>query len=152
RPDRPEFYPVCKDLPTGPFRPASPPPLPLSKKVVECCYCVMKRKKLIPYLLPLVLALFFLSVAVRPAGAHASLVQSIPEANARLDRAPVLIELFFSEPVEDGFSSIEVLDTSGERVDNNDAGVDPADPTRMSVTVRSLPDGIYTVSWRTLSS
>jgi copper transport protein len=103
---------------------------------------------------PTALLLFVLVfiVAVRPAGAHANLLQSTPPANAVLDRAPVQIELLFSEPLEDNFSSIEVLDTAGNRVDNEDAGVDPADPTRMTVTVRSLPDGIYTVSWRTLST
>lgn len=100
----------------------------------------------------LIVIVISLTVAVKPAGAHASLVQSSPEANARLDRAPVLIELLFSEPIEDGFSTIEVLDTTGERVDNDDARVDPTDLTRMTVTVRSLLDGVYTISWRALSS
>ncbi len=86
------------------------------------------------------------------AHAHANLLQSTPEANARLDRAPVLVELFFSEPIEAGFSAIQVLDTSGKRVDNDDATVDPGNPIRLTVTLRSLPAGIYTVSWRTLSS
>jgi copper transport protein len=100
-----------------------------------------------------VLALLFVFfVYVSPAQAHANLLQSVPEANARLDRSPVQIELFFSEPIEEAFSTIEVLDSSGERVDNDDAQVDPADPTRMTATVRSLPDGIYLVRWRNLSS
>ncbi|MFZ0547465.1 MAG: copper resistance protein CopC [Candidatus Promineifilaceae bacterium] len=103
--------------------------------------------------LALVLTVVFLFVVfVSPAQAHANLLQSIPEANAQLDRPPVKIELFFSEPIEAAFSTIQVLNGSGQRMDNDDAQVDPADPTHMTATVRSLPDGIYLVSWRNLSS
>ncbi len=103
--------------------------------------------------LALVLSFFLvLVVFVAPASAHANLLQSVPEANAQLERSPVQIELFFSEPIEDAFSTIEVLDGAGERVDNDDAQVDPADSTHMTVSLRSLPDGIYLVSWRNLSS
>jgi copper transport protein len=105
--------------------------------------------------LPLALSLtLFLALAAvaRPVRAHANLLQSTPEANAQLERPPAQIELLFSEAIEPSFSTIEVLDGSGGRVDNEDAEVDPADPTRMTVSLRSLPDGVYTVSWRTLSS
>lgn len=105
-----------------------------------------------PHFALLLTCLLALIVFVSPAQAHANLLQSVPEANAQLERSPVQIELFFSEPIEDAFSTIEVLDGAGERVDNDDARVDPADPTRMTATVRSLPDGIYLVSWRNLSS
>lgn len=105
-----------------------------------------------PHLALLLTVFLALIIFVSPAQAHANLLQSIPEANAQLERSPVQIELFFSEPIEDAFSTIEVLDGSGERVDNNDAQVDSADPTHMTVSLRSLPDGIYLVSWRNLSS
>jgi copper transport protein len=103
---------------------------------------------------PLLLLVFLLLmvILVRPALAHANLLQSTPEANARLEQAPAQIELLFSEPIEPSFSTIEVLDGTGNRVDNQDAKVEAADPTRMTVSLRSLPDGVYTVSWRTLSS
>jgi copper transport protein len=101
----------------------------------------------------LILSLFLgLIVFVSPTSAHANLLQSVPEANAQLDRSPVQIELFFSEPIEDAFSTIEVLNGAGQRVDNDDAQVDPADPTHITASLRSLPDGIYLVSWRNLSS
>ena len=112
----------------------------------------MNNKRRIFTIVPLVVLLVTLVLAVSPVGAHANLMQSVPEANAMLDRAPVLVELYFSEPLEDGFSTIEVLDVEGERVDNDDATVDASDPLRMTATLRSLPDGIYTVSWRALSS
>jgi copper transport protein len=108
------------------------------------------KPRLLP---PLVLTfLLLLVVLVRPALAHANLLQSTPEANARLERPPAQIELLFSEVIEPSFSTIEVFDGSGDRVDNEDSQVDPADPTRMTATLRSLPDGVYTVSWRTLSA
>lgn len=108
--------------------------------------------KLIGRFIAVVLALFVLfTITVEPTYAHANLLQSTPEANAILERSPVQIELFFSEPIVDSFSTIEVIDTQGKRVDNDDSLVDPADQTRMTVSMRSLPEGIYTVSWRTLS-
>ncbi len=84
--------------------------------------------------------------------AHALLVRSIPDANALLDRAPAQVELFFSEAIEPAFSKIQVLDSRGQSVDNNDSKVDPIDPTHLSVSLRSLTDGIYTVAWKTLSA
>lgn len=104
------------------------------------------------WLIPLLILTLLLGIAVRPVKAHANLLQSAPEANAALERPPAVVELFFSEPIEPSFSTIEVLDGNGRRVDNEDAQVDPAEPTRMTVSLRSLTDGVFTVSWRTLSS
>ncbi|GAB4577897.1 MAG: hypothetical protein Fur0022_06290 [Anaerolineales bacterium] len=99
----------------------------------------------------ILLLTLLLALSVRPARAHADLEHANPEPNAQLDQAPVLIELFFTEPVDANFSTIEVLDMTGKRVDNDDSTVDVANPFRMTVTVRSLADGVYTVSWKTLS-
>jgi copper transport protein len=79
-------------------------------------------------------------------------VRSIPEANAVLDRAPVQVELFFSEAVDPTFSTIKVLDSNGQPVDNGDSQVDSIDATHLTVSLRSLPDGIYTVAWNALST
>jgi copper transport protein len=87
-----------------------------------------------------------------PALAHAVLVRSVPEANASLTAAPAGIELFFSENVEAAFSEIAVLDSNGQRLDNADTRLDYTDPTRLIVTLKPLPDGIYTVSWKVLSA
>lgn len=102
-----------------------------------------------------ILAGFFFLLVLVPAQsvhAHAGLIQSDPQANEQLLIAPAQIELFFSEPIENGFSTIEVLSTSGKRVDNDDSLVDSGNPTRLTVSLRSLPVGIYTVSWRVLSA
>jgi copper transport protein len=93
-----------------------------------------------------------LAVPTTSALAHALLVRSNPPANARLDSSPGFVELVFSESLEPAFSSAEVLDVSGARVDNRDSNVDPADPTRMTLTLRPIGDGVYTVSWKAASS
>jgi len=98
------------------------------------------------------LALLILFAAVTPALAHALLVRSIPDENAALDRAPAQIELFFSETLEPSFSSISVLDSNGAQVDNADSTLDLADSTHLTVSLRSLPDGVYTVAWKALSA
>ena len=84
--------------------------------------------------------------------AHAVLLRSNPQANAVLDRSPAQVELFFSEPLEPNLSSISVIDSNLLAVDAGDVRVDAADPTRMTVTLHVLPDGVYTVSWKALSA
>jgi methionine-rich copper-binding protein CopC len=96
--------------------------------------------------------LALLTVLVTPALAHALLARSLPEANAALDRAPAQIELFFTETLEPSFSTITVFNSSAAQVDNGDSKLDPADHTHLTVSLRSLPDGVYTVAWKALSA
>lgn len=89
---------------------------------------------------------------VTPALAHALLVRSNPAANAVLTQPPVQVEIYFSEPLESQLSSIRVIDSNGVSVDAGDVRVDPSDPTRLTVTLHSLSDGVYTVTWKVVSS
>ena len=89
---------------------------------------------------------------VTSVSAHAVLLRSNPQANTVLDRSPAQVELFFSEPLEPNLSSISVIDSDLIAVDAGDVRVDAADPTRMTVTLHGLPDGVYTVSWKALSA
>lgn len=97
------------------------------------------------------LAIVLLALA-QPAFAHAVLVRSTPEANASLTTAPTTVEIFFSETLEASFSTILVYDSAGNLVTSGDARLDPADATHLIVPLQSLPDGVYTVSWRVLSA
>ncbi len=102
----------------------------------------------------LIVAWFVLSLSVLLMGtaeAHALLVRSDPAANAELLQAPTTIELWFSEPLESGFSSARVLDASGKEMPAGAATVDAADPKHLSLPVNELTPGIYTVAWKTLS-
>ena len=106
-------------------------------------------KLLLTVLLACALALV---VQSQVAEAHASLIRSEPPANSTLDTSPDRITIWFSEPMEAAFSEIQVLNATGERVDNKNSAVDANDLTVMSVSLPSIPDGTYTVAWRNLST
>ena len=93
-----------------------------------------------------------LDIEAQVAEAHANLVRSEPAANSTLDAAPDRITIWFTEPMEAGFSEIQVLNSAGVRVDSGDSVVDANDLTVMSVGLPDLPDGTYTVAWRNLST
>jgi copper transport protein len=93
-------------------------------------------------------AWFFVPVV----SAHADLERSEPAANSVLERSPEQVVIWFTEPIEAGFSEIQVLNSQGERVDKGDIAIDRNDPKVMSVTLPSLPNGTYTVAWKNLST
>jgi copper transport protein len=84
--------------------------------------------------------------------AHANLVRSEPASNSVLEQSPERVVIWFTEPIEDEFSEIQVLNSQGEPVDNGDSAVDSNDPRVISATLPSLPNGTYTVAWRNLST
>jgi copper transport protein len=84
--------------------------------------------------------------------AHARLRTASPGQGATLGAAPSKVELTFSEKPDAGLTSIKVLDAGGrDHVDGPvTASGDPA--LSVSVPLGELPDGAYTVSWRTVSA
>ena len=97
------------------------------------------------------LAGLWLVAAGSPAGAHALLRDSDPAAGSSLDRAPRRVVLSFTERPEVGLSGIQVLDTSGRRVDQGQSAPVQGEPLRLAVGLGDLADGTYTVSWRVVS-
>ncbi len=88
-----------------------------------------------------------------PAFAHANLERAEPTPGTALDQAPRELRLFFSEPVDASFSRVQMLNDRKEQVDRGDSHVAPNDPRAMIVSVSDgLPNGVYTVAWRTLSA
>src|SRR5438445_10808436 len=86
-----------------------------------------------------------------PAGAHALLRSSEPGVGAVLQRAPQNVTITFTEQPEPKLSIIRVLDSSGRPVDQGPAQAVPGHPLDLAVPVGPLPQGTYTVSWRTVS-
>ena len=87
------------------------------------------------------------------ATAHAVLLRSIPPTGQTLQRAPDQVQLLFSEPIDPAFSSVHVLASSKQPVDRGDGSVDPNDDHQLLVSLEpGLANGIYTVSWRSLST
>ncbi len=103
-------------------------------------------------ILVLVFVLAYCAWTGFPVHAHALLLRSNPQANAVLDTPPVQVELYFSEPLESKLSSIKVIDSNNLIVDVGDVRVDPSNTTRMTVSLRSLNDGVYTVTWKAVSA
>ena len=89
--------------------------------------------------------------AAHDAGAHALLSRGDPPINASLRESPTRVTLFMTERLQRSYSSVEVLDSAGQRRDIGDTEFSDDVPTQMSVRVLQLEPGVYTVVWRTLS-
>lgn len=84
--------------------------------------------------------------------AHANYIESDPPANSTLETAPDSVVIRFTEPIEPSLSSIRVLDSQGNRVDDADQVVRSTDPHVMGVALQPLQDGAYTVVWKNVST
>ncbi len=87
---------------------------------------------------------------VSPAWAHPFIDQTDPP---RLSNAPVgtgSVTVWYSEGVEIDYSSLEVFDSTGGRVDHADTSYHEGDAS-LHVTTMPLDEGVYTVSSSTLS-
>ena len=88
-----------------------------------------------------------------PASAHALLERSVPAGDSIVDHAPSDVLITFTEPPDPDLSQIDVLDSTGSSVARGPAAVPPGDEHELRVPLRpGLPDGIYTVTWRTTST
>src|SRR5579859_1026941 len=101
------------------------------------------------------LAAIWLVAFVLPATAwaHANLERADPAPGSQLDQAPQQLQLFFSEAVDGSFSRVQLLNAQRDPVDRGDSHVAPNDPRSLAVSLPDqVPNGVYTVSWRTLSA
>ena len=82
--------------------------------------------------------------------AHAFLDRASPAVGSAVAGSPPSIALTYTEPVEPLFSTVQVTDTSGNRMD---AGKPvPQDDGRvLQVPLKKLPPGVYTVEWHVTS-
>ena len=85
------------------------------------------------------------------ADAHALLARADPPINASLRESPTRITLFMTEQLQRSHSSVQILDSTGQRRDIGGTEFSDAVPTQMSVGVLRLDPGVYTVVWETLS-
>ena len=92
-----------------------------------------------------------LSGLVTHAFAHAGLVNAVPAPAATLSAAPAAVVLTFTEPLEPEFSSIEVRDAKGARLDKADTHAVSGNRKQIVVDLEPLPPGTYTVLWRATS-
>lgn len=85
------------------------------------------------------------------ASAHAVLDRAEPRPGSRVRMSPTQVRLSFTERIEPAYSTIQVVDEAGRRVDRDDAQVDAPPATLLRVSVEPLRPGRYTVIWRVLS-
>ena len=97
---------------------------------------------------PLVL-LFF--AAQSQAWAHAFLDHAVPKVGSTVTNSPAQIKLWFTQNLEPVFSSFEVCDAKGKEVDKKNVHPDDKDKSLLIVSVPSLSDGTYTVTWHVVS-
>lgn len=88
---------------------------------------------------------------VTRAFAHAGLAAAVPAPAATLPSAPGAVVLTFTEALEPQFSTIEVRNTQGERMDKADSHTAPGNRKQLIVDLKPLPPGAYKVLWRATS-
>ena len=98
------------------------------------------------YLLVLLAACLIAPAAL----AHAFLDRASPAVGSEVSGSPPTLALTYTEPVEPLFSSIEVTDANGARVDQGKA-TSQDDGRILVVTLKPLQPGIYTVAWHVTS-
>ncbi|WP_079914434.1 copper resistance CopC/CopD family protein [Paenibacillus sp. 32352] len=106
------------------------------------------------WLVPLIccLCFFFYPVVLpNPVSAHASLVESVPPANAELNEPPGSITLTFNERLEDGIYYVRVYDSSKKQVTANKAQLN-ANRTSVELQLPKLGQGSYLVTYHVISA
>jgi copper resistance protein C len=110
----------------------------------------MKRRMSIGIAIALLLGMMLFSVA----SAHAELVSSDPAAGAKLTAAPAKVTLVFNEEISDKASDsfFNVTNTAGANVGSGKLDTADLDHKTLSGTLNAgLSDGIYTVTWQTIT-
>ena len=92
--------------------------------------------------------LLFIALAPVAARAHAFLDHSSPLVGSTVPAAPHEVVLTFTQNLEAAFSTAQVTDSSGARVDQGKAQVSGS---TMTVGLKSLGPGSYKVHWHALS-
>jgi copper transport protein len=100
----------------------------------------------------LLLAAVLASGSADRAHAHAVLRVAEPPEGATLDETPAAIRLTFSERPDAALSEIRVVGTTGAAYEVGRAVLALNDPLSVSINLRPLDGGVYTVSWRIVSS
>jgi copper resistance protein C len=95
----------------------------------------------------LLLAFTAFLLAGAAANAHAYLSRANPPVGSTVRAAPRAVTLSFSQKLEPSFSSAQVTDASGARVDHGSR----VSGMQIHVSVKTLPPGSYRVHWKVLS-
>jgi hypothetical protein len=93
-------------------------------------------------------SLFALALAATAAQAHAFLDHASPLVGSTVASAPHEVALTFTQNLEPAFSSVEVMDGSGARIDQGNAAISG---NTMRIGLKTVGSGTYRVRWHALS-
>ena len=102
-------------------------------------------------ILLLIAALVVAAALPATALGHALLHASDPAAGSTLGTAPTSVTLSFGETPDEGLTSVKVLDSGGQDHVSGPVGAVGDPPDSVRVPLGPLADGVYTVTWRTVS-
>ena len=85
------------------------------------------------------------------AWSHAFLERAEPRVGSTVKAAPSQVRAWFTEALEPAFSTLEVVNQAGERVNLGPARLDGASRALLQVPLKPLGPGTYRVKWRVLS-
>jgi len=84
------------------------------------------------------------------AWAHAFLDRASPAVGSEVSGSPAAIILTYSEPVEPSFSTVQVTNAGGARMDEGKPTAQQ-DGRILIAKLKKLPPGVYTVAWHVTS-
>ncbi len=98
--------------------------------------------------LHVIASLFFIALGITAAHAHAHLDHANPPVDGTVATAPQEVALFYTQNLEPAFSTVEVTDSGGARVDEGKAQISG---NTMRVGLKPIGPGSYTVHWHAIS-
>lgn len=85
--------------------------------------------------------------------AHATIVRSNPAVNQILAHSPEKVSIEFDEHIQSTFYSLKVYDINGNQMNRDDGYIDTRNSSILESDLKkSLPNGVYTIKWRAVSS
>jgi copper resistance protein C len=100
-----------------------------------------------------IVSLLAASFAATAAAAHPKLVKSDPAADAVVAASPKELRLSFNEELVPKFSSADVKDQKGQKIEVGDAAADPADKKQLVLPLaKPLAAGTYKVEWHAVAA
>ena len=88
----------------------------------------------------------------RGVAAHALLIASDPGAGVTLSEPPSQVLLTFGEAPDPKLTTVRVLDSEGNDLAAGPVATVAGKPEQLRVPLKPLPDGVFTVAWRTVSA
>lgn len=110
------------------------------------------RRLALTMLLAGIVGLYWPAAVTAKVQAHADLVRSEPAANSVVPVAPAELHLWFSEPPEPRLSQIALYTSESVRVATGSAQAMRQDKYGLSVPLKPLLPGTYTVAWNMVST